>query len=94
MSLILTTDELNLLRALVQGHKALSDKLANIEAGTHYQAHVKSIKEDVLAILESGEYGDVSEADLERIILRVSNHDETMTSLMIRATISNVMNGE
>jgi hypothetical protein len=48
----------------------------------------------VLEALEKGGYDDVSEADLERIISRVSNHDETMMSLMIDATISNVLNGE
>ena len=94
MSLVFTTDELNLLRVLVKGHKVLSKKLANIEAGIHYQAHAKSIKDDVLEALEKGGYDDVSEADLERIISRVSNHDETMMSLMINATITNVLNGE
>jgi len=94
MSLVFTTDELNLLRVLVKGHKALSEKLANVEAGIHYQADAKSIKDDVLAALEKGGYDDVSEADLERIISRVSNHDETMMNLMINATISNVLNGE
>lgn len=93
MPIYFTKEEIATLKDLTKNHEGLHAKLANIQAGTYYQSYMETIKEDVLMVIENNGYGDVSEEDLERIVLQVSNYDASDYNDFIDETINDVLGG-
>lgn len=93
MPVMFTQDELKLLNEMSKGHPELNAKLNAIESGTFYQSYMESIKEDVLSNIDNGDYGEISDAQMEKICLRVANYDYGDYNEFIDSTIANIMGG-
>lgn len=91
MPIMFTKDELTQLQEMSKGQPELHEKLNNIESGTYYQTYMESVKEDVMMNIENSGYDDISDKQLEQILLKVSNYDYGDYNEFIDMTIENVM---